>query len=139
MKLLSKLTLTLSVVMAVIKLADPMPVSAQTASSATAAAVSIKFQESSVGNGFSLNPNGSATGNVNGVQDISAAIATGETRATATTGIGTNGTNASSEGYSQPVTFKFNTPGSEINATNIVNSYEYTGSTAGLSVIPVAR
>ena len=143
MNLLSKFTLVTSVVIMSAQIINPTPAAADSVSSATAAAVSIKFQNSSTTNGFSLNPNGSATGNVNGVQDISAAIATGETKATATTGISGNGTNATSEGYSQPVAFKYNSfsnvTTSLTNVSNINTSYDYAGSTAGMSFIPVAR
>jgi hypothetical protein len=117
---------------------------AEPVTGSTAAAVSIEFQTPGSTNGnFSLSPNGSATSNVSGVKEISAAIATGETKATANTGITAGGTTANAEGFSQPVAFKFNSfsnvsTGAN-NANNTGTNYDYAGSTTGFTFIPVVK
>jgi hypothetical protein len=78
----------------------------------TAAAVSIKFQECKCGptsGNFSINPGGNASGGGNGVQELSAAVATGETKAKAEASSKKSGTNASAYGYSKPVSFTYET------------------------------
>jgi hypothetical protein len=144
MKFPSKLALTIVAITAVGATIDTMAAFADPVIGSTAAAVSIKFQDPGTTNGsFSLNPNGAATSNVSGVKEISAAIATGETKATASSGSTGSGTSAYSEGYSQPVTFKFNTFGdvstSATSTNNTGTNYDYAGSTAGLSFIPVVK
>ena len=122
---------------------DPMVASAAPVTGSTAA-VTIKFQDPGTTSGsFSLNPDGTATSNVNGVKEISAAIATGETKATATSGSTGSGITATSEGFSQPVTFKFNTSNNTTtgasNTSVTGTNYDYTGSTTGMSFIPAAQ
>ncbi|WP_310481130.1 hypothetical protein [Chamaesiphon sp. VAR_48_metabat_403] len=78
----------------------------------TAAAVSIKFQDCKCGptsGNFSINPGGNASGGGNGVQELSAAVATGETKAKAEASSKKSGTNASAYGYSKPVSFSYET------------------------------
>ncbi len=144
MNISSKLALTLVAVTTLGTAIEPMVASAAPVTGSTAAAVTIKFQDPSTTSGsFSLNPDGTATSNVNGVKEISAAIATGETRATATSGSTGSGITATSEGFSQPVTFKFNTSSNATVAggttTVTGTNYDYAGSTTGMSFIPAAR
>jgi hypothetical protein len=116
---------------------NPLAAMAAPIIGSTAAAVSIKFQDAGTTSGnFSLNPSGAGTTNVIGVKEISAAIATGETRATAGSYATDTTTNATSEGYSQPAVFKYNSS-SDVNTSG--TSYDYAGSTAGMSFIPVAK
>jgi hypothetical protein len=84
----------------------------------TAAAVSIKFQDCHCGptsGNFSITPGGTASGGGSGVQELSAAVATGETKAQAEAGSGRSGergrsvTDASAKGYSAPVHFSYKT------------------------------
>jgi hypothetical protein len=82
----------------------------------TAAAVSIKFQDCKCGptsGNFSINPGGNASGGGNGVQELSAAVATGETKAKAEASSKKSGTNASAYGYSKPVSFTYEKSASE--------------------------
>jgi hypothetical protein len=102
----SKLTLAL----AASSLLYPVAAFAGPTTGSTAAAVSIKFQDCKCGpnsGGFSINPGGNANGNGNGVQELSAAVATGETKANAESSSDKSGTNASARGYSKPVTFSY--------------------------------
>jgi hypothetical protein len=74
----------------------------------TAAAVSIKFQPCGKTSGnFSIVPGGTATGGGSGVQELSAAVATGETSADAKASSGKYGTTATASGYSAPVHFSY--------------------------------
>jgi hypothetical protein len=78
---------------------------------ATAAAVSIKFNDcGKCGGGsgsFSITPGGNTTGGGTGVRELSAAVATGETSAKAQASSSRSGTSASANGYSAPVTFSY--------------------------------
>jgi hypothetical protein len=141
MNLSSQLALTIASVTALGTM-YPLTASAAPVVGSTAAAVSIEFQSNGTTNGnFAITPTGSTNSNISGVKEISAAIATGETRATATTGISASGTTATAEGYSQPVAFKFNgTSNVTVGANNITtaaSNYEYAGSTTGLTFLPV--
>jgi hypothetical protein len=142
MNLLSKLTLSVALITIAGSAIAPTTV-AEPVLGTTAAAISIKFQDSVPSSGsFSVNTGnggGATNGNTTGVKEISAAIATGETKATATTASSGNGTAATSEGFSQPVTFKFNTLNTTSSASSIQSNYDYAGSTTGLSFIPVVK
>jgi hypothetical protein len=127
----------------------------------TAAAVSIKFQSYRGGptNGnFTMNPGTNASGGGSGVQELSAAVATAETKATAESSSSRSGTKATAKGYSAPVSFKYTTnsdvsnsnqqseyayrrnyKGKESKVTSDNDrdtTYEYKGTSAGLSFIP---
>ena len=112
----------------------PMVASAMPATGSTAAAVSIVFQGTgaTVGNA-TLNPGGTTNANGNnGVKELSAAVATGETKATASSngGSSTNvlvgsvvatntvGTSASAEGFSEPVKFTYTNTSDVSNVRN---------------------
>ncbi len=103
----------------------PTLASADPTTGSTAAAVSIKFQDCKCGptsGNFSIDPGSTAKGSGNGVQELSAAVATGETKAKANSESTKFGTNASAEGYSKPVTFKYVTYS---DVTNKESSSEY--------------
>jgi hypothetical protein len=90
----------------------PTIASAGPTTGSTAAAVSIKFQDCKCGptsGNFSIDPGGNTKGGGNGVQELSAAVATGETKAKASSESNKFGTSAYAEGYSKPVTFKYET------------------------------
>lgn len=144
MNITSKLALAIATVTTIGIAIDPMVAGAAPVTGSTAAAVTIKFQDPGTTSGsFSLNPDGTATSNSNGVKEISAAIATGETKATATSGSTGSGITATAEGFSQPVTFKLNTSNNtSTGAGNTIvtgTNYDYTGSTTGMSFIPAAQ
>jgi hypothetical protein len=90
----------------------PLAASANPVTGSTAAAVSIKFHKSGSGN-FSINPGGNSSGGGNGVQELSAAVATGETEATAKAQSSHHGTSADARGYSAPVTLTYETYNSQ--------------------------
>ena len=140
----SKLAFAVLALGAIATAINPLVATAVPIIGSTAASVSIKFQDASATSGnFTLNPSGAGTNSVIGVKEISAAIATGETKATASSFATDTTTNATSEGYSQPVAFKYNnfsnvtTSATDINNTG--TNYDYAGSTAGMSFIPVAK
>jgi hypothetical protein len=135
MNLSSKIALALLAGSTAATVGYPMVASALPATGSTAAAVSIKFQDTgaTVGNA-TLNPGGTtnATGN-NGVKELSAAVATGESTAKANSSsgsstsvivgntlVGTNtvGTSASAEGFSQPVKFSYTNTSDVSNVRN---------------------
>jgi hypothetical protein len=109
----------------------------------TAAAVSIKFQDCKCGptsGNFTINPGSSANGSGTGVQELSAAVATGETSAEANAGTKTGksvelkkgeygsnsgGTNASAKGWSQPVTFSYVST-SDVSSKKDTRDYSYS-------------
>jgi hypothetical protein len=102
----SKLTL----VVAAGSIFCPIAAYAGPTTGSTAAAVSIKFQDCKCGptkGDFSINPGGNANGGGSGVQELSAAVATGETKAKANSESNKSGTTASAVGFSQPVTFSY--------------------------------
>ena len=140
MNITAKLALTIAAISTMGNTIVANPAAAEPNVGSTAAAVSIVFQDpGTTGGNFSLAPNGSINSNVNGVKEISAAVATGETRSIATAGNKT----ANAEGFSQPTTFRFNTFNDAINGatstTRTGTNYDYAGSTAGLSFIPVVK
>lgn len=89
-------------------IANPIIASANPTGS-TAAAVSIKFQKSGGDGSFTINPGSTATGGGNGIQELSAAVATGETSAHAQAQSNRKGTSATANGYSAPVTLSYET------------------------------
>ena len=96
MNFASKLTLALAAGSIFLPLAaQALPATTGT----TAAAVSIKFQNSGkTSGGYSINPGGNASGGGTGVQELSAAVATGETKANATSSSTVAGTTATADG-----------------------------------------
>lgn len=89
--------------------AYPMVAAAGPNTGSTAAAVSIKFQKSGGNGGFTITPGSTATGGGSGIQELSAAVATGETSATAEAKSNKRGTSATANGYSAPVTLSYET------------------------------
>jgi hypothetical protein len=89
----------------------PLAASANPVSTgSTAAAVSIKFQECKCGptsGNFSIDPGRNTNGGGSGVQELSAAVATGETKAKANAASNKSGTTANAYGYSAPVSFSY--------------------------------
>jgi hypothetical protein len=94
---------------AVSAMAYPMVATAGPATGSTAAAVSIKFQKHGGSGDFSINPGANSSGYGNGVQELSAAVATGETSATAKSMSNMHGTSADAAGYSAPVFLQYET------------------------------
>ena len=88
--------------------AYPMVAAAGPTTGSTAAAVSIKFQKSGTGS-FTITPGSTATGGGSGIQELSAAVATGETSANAEAKSTKQGTAATANGYSAPVTLSYET------------------------------
>jgi hypothetical protein len=125
MNFLSKLTLTMataSVFSPIVANASPV-----VSTGSTAAAVSIKFHDCRCGTtsgNFSINPGANASGGGTGVKELSAAVATGETKANADSSSSRYGTTASAKGYSAPVHFKYTTY-SDVNNSNRRSEYTY--------------
>lgn len=125
MNFLSKLTLTMataSVFSPIVANASPV-----VSTGSTAAAVSIKFHDCRCGTtsgNFSINPGANASGGGTGVQELSAAVATGETKANADSSSNRYGTTASAKGYSAPVRFTYTT-NSDVNNSNRRSEYTY--------------
>ncbi|WP_310484750.1 hypothetical protein [Chamaesiphon sp. VAR_48_metabat_403] len=90
-------------------IASPMVANAGPTTGSTAAAVSIKFQKSGGTGNFTINPGSTATGGGSGIQELSAAVATGETLATAAAQSNKKGTSATANGFSAPVTLSYET------------------------------
>jgi hypothetical protein len=122
----SKLTIAIATAAAICPIAaNASPV---VSTGSTAAAVSIKFQDCKCGptsGNFSINPGGTASGGGNGVQELSAAVATGETLAKANSESSRSGTTASAKGYSAPVTFKYTT-NSDVSNKDRRSEYTYS-------------
>jgi hypothetical protein len=108
MKLTAKIALALAAGTTAIAVGSPLVATANPVTGSTAAAVSIKFHKSGSGN-FSINPGGNTTGGGSSVQELSAAVATGETEATAKAQSTRKGTSADARGYSTPVYFSYET------------------------------
>jgi hypothetical protein len=89
--------------------AYPMVATAGPSTGSTAAAVSIKFQKSGGNGGFTINPGSTANGGGSGIQELSAAVATGETKANAEAKSNKHGTSATANGYSAPVSLSYET------------------------------
>jgi hypothetical protein len=107
MNFTSKLTLVLAATATTI---FPIAAYAGPSTGSTAAAVSIKFSDYKHGStsGYStIAPSGAVNAGGSGVKELSAAVATGETSAIATSASHGNGTTATANGFSQPVTFKY--------------------------------
>lgn len=122
----SKLTIAIATAAAIC----PMAVNASpvVSTGSTAAAVSIKFQDCKCGptsGNFTINPGATASGGGNGVQELSAAVATGETLAKANSESSRSGTTASAKGYSAPVTFKY-TNSSDVSNKDRRSEYTYS-------------
>lgn len=125
MNFTSKLTIAIAAAAAICPIAaNASPV---VSTGSTAAAVSIKFQDCKCGptsGNFSINPGGNANGGGTGVQELSAAVATGETKAKAESASSYSGTTATAKGYSAPVMFKYTTM-SDVNNSNKQYDYNY--------------
>jgi hypothetical protein len=93
---------------------SPMVATAGPSTGSTAAAVSIKFQKSGGTGNFTINPGSTATGGGSGIQELSAAVATGETLATAEAKSNKQGTSATANGFSAPVTLSYETFNNQI-------------------------
>jgi hypothetical protein len=105
--------------------AYPMVAAAGPTTGSTAAAVSIKFQKSGGNGSFTINPGSTAAGNGSGIQELSAAVATGETSANAEAKSSKHGTSATAHGYSAPVTLSYETYNNQtkVQATSETNAY----------------
>ena len=88
---------------------SPMVANASPTTGSTAAAVSIVFQKKGGTGGFTINPGSTANGGGSGIQELSAAVATGETSATAAAQSNKKGTSATANGFSAPVTLTYET------------------------------
>lgn len=115
----SKLTIAIATAAALCPIAaNANPV---VSTGSTAATVSIKFQSCKkcgpTSGDFSITPGTKSTGGGNGVQELSAAVATGETRADATSTSNFAGTTATATGFSQPVTFSYSNTSDVSNRT----------------------
>jgi hypothetical protein len=125
MNFTSKLALTLTAAAATL---CPIAAYAGPSTGSTAAAVSIKFNDCKCGTAsgnFSIVPGGNANGAGTGVKELSAAVATGETSATASSASKHHGTTATANGFSQPVTFKYVTTE---NTSDSIIAREYASS-----------
>lgn len=126
MKFSSKLTLAIAAT-SVASIVFPIAAYAGPSTGSTAAAVSIKFNDCKCGpnNGnFSITPGGNANGAGSGIKELSAAVATGETRATAESAARYSGTDAYAEGYSKPVSFTYETH-SDVSNKTYKSKYDY--------------
>jgi hypothetical protein len=122
----SKLTIVIATAAAICPLAaNASPV---VSTGSTAAAVSIKFHDckcNGTSGNFSINPGANASGGGTGVQELSAAVATGETKANADSASNRYGTTASAKGYSAPVSFKYTTK-SDVSNQDRRSEYNYS-------------
>ncbi len=125
MNFTSKLTIAIAAAAAICPIAaNASPV---VSTGSTAAAVSIKFQDCKCGptsGNFSITPGANANGAGTGVQELSAAVATGETKAKAESASNRSGTTATAKGYSAPVTFKYTTT-SDVSTLDKQSEYAY--------------
>jgi hypothetical protein len=116
----SKLTLAIATATVIC----PIAANAAPITGSTAATVSIKFQERGGAGTYSIVPGGTATGNGTGVKELSAAVATGETKAEASSVSNYGGTSANATGFSHPVTFTYiNT--SDVSNSKVTSDYSY--------------
>jgi hypothetical protein len=126
MKFSSKLTLALATASVIC----PIAANANPITGSTAATVSIKFNECKCGptsGNFSIVPGSTANGAGSGVKEMSAAVATGETKAEATSMSNYSGTSASAKGYSKPVIFSYVSTSDTSNRLDTSKySYDYT-------------
>ena len=122
MKFSSKLTIALATAGVIC----PMAAYAAPITGSTAATVSIKFQDSGATRGnYSIVPGGNANGSGNGVKELSAAVATGETGANATSASTLLGTSATASGFSAPVTFSYSNTS---DVSNVTKNVEFANS-----------
>jgi hypothetical protein len=121
----SKLTLAIATAAAIYPIAaNASPV---VSTGSTAAAVSIKFHDCKCNNtsgNFSISPGANASGGGTGVQELSAAVATGETRANADSASSRSGTTATAKGYSAPVSLTYTTT-SDVSNSDRRSEYTY--------------
>jgi hypothetical protein len=90
----------------------------------TAAAVSIKFDGTAASGYSTIAPGGTtSTGGSNGIKELSAAVATGESSAIATSSSYVGGTNSSANGWSAPVTFNYTTSSDVSNKADTLENY----------------
>jgi hypothetical protein len=106
--------------------AYPMVATAGPSTGSTAAAVSIKFQKSGGTGGFTITPGSTATGSGSGIQELSAAVATGETLATAEAKSTKQGTSATANGFSAPVTLSYETYNTQTKVQGTSESTAYS-------------
>jgi hypothetical protein len=122
----SKLTIAIATTAAICPIAaNASPV---VSTGSTAAAVSIKFHKCNCGptsGNFTINPGATATGGGAGVQELSAAVATGETSANADSASRRSGTTATAYGYSTPVSLKYTTL-SDVSNNDLRSDYIYS-------------
>ncbi len=126
MRFSSKLTLAIAAT-SVASIVFPIAAYAGPSTGSTAAAVSIKFNDCNCGpnsGNFSITPGGNANGTGSGIKELSAAVATGETRATAESAARHSGTDAHAEGYSKPVSFTYETY-SDVSNKTYKSKYDY--------------
>jgi hypothetical protein len=117
----SKLTIAIATATAAATIC-PIAASAEPTTGSTAATVSIKFQKSgATSGGYTIVPGGNANGGGNGVKELSAAVATGETDAHATSASNYAGTSATATGFSKPVFFKYSNTSDISNITKTVD------------------
>jgi hypothetical protein len=119
MNLTSKIALAL-VASTTAAIVTPLVASANPVTGSTAAAVSIKFGKNGSGN-FSIQPGSNANGGGSNVQELSAAVATGETTANAKAQSTRMGTSADASGYSAPVYFSYETYNNSTKAQSSVD------------------
>jgi hypothetical protein len=114
--------LTIAIATATAAAICPIAASAEPTTGSTAATVSIKFQKSgATSGGYTIVPGGNANGGGNGVKELSAAVATGETDAHATSASNYAGTSATATGFSKPVFFKYSNTSDISNITKTVD------------------
>ena len=126
MKVSSKLALAIATA-SIASIVFPIAAYAGPSTGSTAAAVSIKFNDCKCGpttGNFSITPGGNANGAGSGIKELSAAVATGETRAKADSAASHSGTNAYAEGYSKPVSFTYETH-SDVRNKTYKSEYDY--------------
>ena len=90
----------------------------------TAAAVSIKFEGNATTGYSTISPGGATNaGGSNGIKELSAAVATGESSAQANASSYVGGTNSNANGWSAPVTFTYSTSSDISNKTDTYENY----------------
>jgi hypothetical protein len=123
MKLSSKLTFAIAAASVIC----PIAANASPITGSTAATVSIKFHDCKCGptsGNFSITPGSTANGAGSGVKELSAAVATGETKAEANSVSNYFGTSADAKGYSKPVTFSY-VNSSDVSNHTTTSNYSY--------------
>ncbi len=114
--------LTIAIAAATAAAICPIAAYAEPTTGSTAATVSIKFQQKGATSGnYTIVPGGNANGGGSGVKELSAAVATGETNANATSASNFAGTSATASGFSQPVTFSYSNTSDISNVTKTVD------------------